>query len=84
MHEEVREYQKEMQEIGAIQLFHSQWASPIILVHKGDGKLQFCFDLRKLNAHTIKDLYSLPRVEDTLDSLKGTVYFTALDLKLSN
>ena len=31
---------------------------------------------------TIKDLYSLPRIEDTLDSLNGAVWFTALDVKL--
>ena len=29
----------------------------------------------------IKDSYSLPRIEDTLDSLNGAVWFTALDLK---
>ena len=40
-----------------------------------------CIDLRKLNAHPINDAYSLPRIEDTLDSLNGAVWFTALDLK---
>ena len=29
----------------------------------------------------IKDSYSHPRIEDTLDSLNGAVRFTALDLK---
>ena len=37
--------------------------------------------MRKLNANTTKDSYSLPRIEDTLDSLNGAVLFTALDLK---
>ena len=54
----------------------------LILVHKKDGKSQFCIDLRTLNAHTIKDSYSLPQIEDTLDSLNDAVWFTALDLKL--
>ena len=54
----------------------------VILVCKKDGKLQFCIDLRRLNAHTIKDSYSLPRIEDTLDSLNGADWFMALDLKL--
>ena len=27
-----------------------------------------------------KDSYSFPRIEDTLDSLNGAVWFTALDL----
>ena len=67
---------------GAIWPSHSWWASPVILVCKKDGKLQFCINLRELNAHPIKDSYSLPRIEDTLDSLNEAVWFTALDLKL--
>ena len=37
--------------------------------------------LRKLNNRTIKDGYSLPRIEDTLDCLHGAVWFSTLDLK---
>ena len=70
-----------MLEIGAIWPLHSPWASLVVLVCKKDGKLQFCIDLRKLNAHTIKDSYSLPMIEDTLDSLNGAVWSTVLDLK---
>ena len=81
MSEEMWEHLREMLEIGAIWLSHSPWASPVILVHKKDGKLQFCINLRKLNAHTMKDSYSLPRIEDTLDSLNGVIWFSALDLK---
>ena len=29
----------------------------------------------------LKDSYSLPRIKDTLDSLNGVIWFTALDLK---
>ena len=60
---------------------HSPWASPVLLVHKKDGNLPLCIDLRKLNTCTIKDSYSLPRIEDELDSLNGAVWFTALGLK---
>ena len=41
----------------------------------------FCIDLRKLNQLTIKDAYSIPHIEDTLDCLKGEVWFTSLDSK---
>ena len=71
MYEEVRVHLKEMLEIGAIWLSHSPWASLAIVVCKEDGKLQFCIDLRKLNAHTLKDSHSLPRIEGALDSLNG-------------
>ena len=80
-YEEVRKHLKEMLDIGAIRRSNSPWASPVVLVRKKDGYLRFCIDLRKLNARTVKDAYSLPRIEDTLDSLNGACIFTSLDLK---
>ena len=43
--------------------------------------MHFCIDLCKLNAKTIKDAYSLPRIEETLDCLTGAQIFSSLDLK---
>ena len=80
-YEEVQKHLKEMLDIGAIRGSNSPWASPVVLVRKKDGSLRFCIDLRKLNARTVKDAYSLPRIEDTLDSLNGACIFTSLDLK---
>ena len=80
-YEEVRKHLKEMLDVGAIRRSNSPWASPVVLVRKKDGSLRFCIDLRKLNARTIKDAYSLPRIEDALDSLNGACIFTSLDLK---
>ena len=37
-----------------------------------DGKLKFCIDLSKLNSRTMKDSYSLPRIEHVLDQLVGS------------
>ena len=51
------------------------------LVRKKDGGLRFCIDLCKLNNRTVKDEYSLPQLEDTLDCLHGAVWFSTLDLK---
>ena len=79
--EEVRKHLKEMEEIGAIRRSNSPWASPVVLVKKKDGSLRFCIDLRKLNARTIKEAYSLPRIEESLDCLNGASIFTSLDLK---
>ena len=53
----------------------------MVLVRKKDGSLRFCIDLRKLNARTIKDAYSLPCIEESLDCLNGAWIFTSLDLK---
>ena len=70
-----------MIEVGAICKSNSPWASAVVLIQKKDGSLRFCIDLRCLNARTIKDAYSLPRIEETLDCLNGVKYFTSLDLK---
>ena len=53
----------------------------MVLVRKKDGSLRFCIDLWKLNAQTIKDAYGLPRIEETLDCLEGSIILTSLDLK---
>ena len=52
-----------------------------MFVCKKDGALYFCIDLRKLNARTIKDVQTLPQIEDSLGSLNGAMIFTSLDLK---
>ena len=78
---EVKNHLKEMIEVGAICKSNSPWARAVVLVRKKDGSLRFCIDLCKLNAHTIKDAYSLPRIDETLDYLGGAMIFTSLDLK---
>ena len=59
----------------------SLWASAVILIRKKMGELCFCIDLHKLYAQMVKDAQTLPRIEDSLDSLSGAVIFTSLDLK---
>ena len=79
--EEVKNHLKEMLQVGAIKHSNSPWASAVVLVRKKDGSLWFCIDLRRLNARTIKDAYSLPHIDETLDCLGGAIIFTSLDLK---
>ena len=67
--EEIRKHLQEKLEIGTIQCSNSPWASVVVLVRKKDGSLRFCVDLRKLNSHTAKDAYSLPRITENLDCL---------------
>ena len=70
-----------MEEVGAIRKSNSPWSSSIVVVKKKDGNLRFCIDLSKLNARTVKYAYALPRIEETLDYLAGSRWFSALDLK---
>ena len=56
------------------------WASGIVLVKKKDGPTRFCVDYRSLNNVTTKDAYPLPRVDDSLDQLAGSKWFSTFDL----
>jgi len=66
---------------GIIQPSLSEYASPVVLVQKKNGKTRLCVDYRKLNKKVIKDRYPLPLIEDQIDALQEAVIFTTLDLK---
>jgi hypothetical protein len=59
----------------------SPCGSPIVLVHKKDGTWRLCIDYRALNKITIRNHYPIPRIDDLLDQLKGSNYFSNIDLK---
>ena len=42
--------------------------------------MKYCLDYRALNAVTVKDSFPLPLIEDCLDTLEGSKYFSCLDL----
>ena len=79
--EEDRQHLKEMLDAGAIRESQSPFSSNVVLVRKKDGSLRFCIDYRKLNNQTVKDAYYLPRIEETIDTLSGSKYFSKLDLR---
>lgn len=76
----IEEHVDDMLNRGIIQPSTSPWASPIILVKKKDGIDGFVVDFRRLNAVTRKDSFPLPRIDDALDALNGTKYFSSMDL----
>ena len=77
---EVARQLHKMQERGVIQPSASPWASPVVLVRKKDGTHRFCVDYRRLNAVTRMDQYPLPRIDDLLDQLEKSRYFSTFDL----
>ena len=82
MYDDVKAHLQEMLDIGAIQKLHSPWASAVDLVQQKDGSLRLSINLRKLKNWTIKDVHLLPHIDETLDILQGSQWFSSLDLKL--
>lgn len=58
----------------------SSLCSPVISLEK-DGSYRMCMDYRALNKNTIKNMFSVPRIEDQFDKLQGSSYFSRIDLK---
>jgi hypothetical protein len=79
--EEFKESIEQMLSSGVIRESKSPYASPAVLVRKKDGGLRVCVDFRKINAKTIRDVYPLPRISDTLEALEGARWFCSLDLQ---
>ena len=78
--EEVKKHIQDLLDAQIISPSTSSFASPIVLVRKKSGALRMCVDYRKLNARTMKDAYSIPKIEDLFLTLSGAKYFTSVDL----
>lgn len=57
----------------------SEWGSLFVLVPLKNGTFKFCVDYRKFDAAAIPDIYSLPLMDDCIESLEGIQVFTAFD-----
>ena len=72
---------------GIIRRSFSPWNFPIIVVEKKPDALgnpqrgRVCVDYRLLNSKLIIQHFPLPLIDDLLAELKGTTYFTTLDLR---
>ena len=66
---------------GVICPSQSPWCNAVVLVRKKDGGLWFYIDFHRLNSWTKKDVYSLPLIQETMESMVGTQFFSIMDLK---
>ena len=78
--EDCRSHIQGLLDANIIRPSNSPYASPIVLCRKKSGALRLVCDYRVLNSKTVKDAYSLPKVEDLLVTLSGAKCFTSMDL----
>ncbi|CAL8153028.1 unnamed protein product [Prunus armeniaca] len=81
---ELKELKIQLQELqakGYIRPSTSPWGAPALFVKKKDLTLRMCIDYRQLNRVTIKNKYPLPRIDDLFDQLRGSHFFSKIDLR---
>ncbi|KAH7708133.1 Gag-Pol polyprotein [Aphelenchoides avenae] len=71
-----------LEELGAISsVNYSQWAAPIVVVRKKNGKPRVCADFSTgLNDAIELNRHLIPQPEDLFNALKDSKFFSALDL----
>jgi hypothetical protein len=80
--DEIEKAIKELLETGHIRSSTSPFASSVVLVKRKDGTMQMCIDYRELNKKTIKNMYPISRIDELLDELHVSLYFSKIDLRL--
>jgi hypothetical protein len=79
---ELKDQLQELRDKGFIRPSSSPWGCPTLFVKKKDQTLRMCVDYRPLNEVTIKNKYSLPRIDLLFDQLAGAKVFSKIDLRL--
>ncbi|RXN20785.1 Retrovirus-related Pol poly from transposon [Labeo rohita] len=76
---EVKEYLQDLLRRGWIMPSRSPYSSLVACVRKKDGTLRLCVDFRELNRKSVTDRHPIPRIQDMLDALGGSSWFSVLD-----
>ena len=83
-HLEMEEWQAfvaKNKELGQITETDSPYAAPVFFIHKKDGSFRLVQDYCKINKHTMRNVYPMPRIEQILEQLHGKTIFMALDIR---
>jgi hypothetical protein len=79
--DEIEKAIKELLAMGHIRLRNNPFSPSVVLVLKKDGTMRMCIDYWALNKNTIKNPYPIPRIDELMDKLHGSVFFSKIDLR---
>ena len=79
LYPEVKSYIQDLLNRNFIRKSMSSYSSLVVGVRKKDNNLRLRVDYRELNRKTHVDRYPIPRVQETLDNLGGSAWFSTLD-----
>ena len=65
---------------GIIRPSQSPYASQVVIVRKKTGEIRLCMDYRKLNSITVRDAFPLPRIDEALQAVHSSNWFSSFDL----
>jgi RNase H-like domain found in reverse transcriptase/Reverse transcriptase (RNA-dependent DNA polymerase)/Integrase zinc binding domain/Ty3 transposon capsid-like protein/gag-polyprotein putative aspartyl protease/Zinc knuckle len=72
---------KKMLQAKIIEQSVSPWSASVVMVSKKDGSKRLCVDYRRLNSVTVLDPFPIPMVQDVLEGMKDSHWFSEIDLK---
>eukprot|EP00961_Rhodomonas_salina_P301515 3940495-Rhodomonas_salina.1 len=83
--EELKKQVSALLKAGLIRPSSSPFAAPVLFAQKKqNGQFsgwRMCIDYRALNAQTVKDKFPIPTADELFRNVRGSVYFTKIDLK---
>lgn len=65
--------------LGVIEPSSAESEFPVVLVSKPDGSVRCCVHYRPLNEVTLRESYTLPRMDDCIEFLGDAKVFSTLD-----
>ena len=80
--EELDKFISENLRKGYIRKSQAPMASSFFFVGKKGGDLRPCQDYRYLNQKTVKNAHPIPNISRIMDKLKGSKWFTKMDIRL--
>ena len=63
-----------------IRPLQSPYASQVVIVQKKTGDIRLCMDYHKLNSIMVRDAFPLPRIDEGLQAIHSSNWFSSFDL----